>query len=315
MTSFTWRTVCAATLFAALLGGAGPGFAQDSKPPPPKNASQAPPIPLHGLDPLAPSPKEPPLVYAESDWRTPDPDNLLVIDTNKGRIIVELAPEIAPESVARVKALARQHFYDGQEFFRVIEDFMAQTGDPKNQGDGGSSLPDVKGEFSFRRDHNTRFVPEGQPSDGVQGFIGVMPIEGQPDLIMAMTADGKANAWPLFCAGVAGMARSASPDSANSQFFLMRDTSASLNKHYAGFGRVIVGEDVVKALKAGEPVPAPADRMTRVRLATDLPPGEHLSVRVLDPASPGFAALVERTRTDQVGEFSICDIAFPAQVK
>jgi peptidylprolyl isomerase len=311
----TRRAICAGVMLAATLGAAGSGLAQKSKSGPPRNATEAPPIPLHGLDPLTPSPKEAPLTYAEGDWRTPDPDNLLVIDTNKGRIIVELAPEIAPESVARVKALARQHFYDGQEFFRVIDDFMAQTGDPKNTGEGGSTLPDLKGEFTFRRDHNMRFVPVGQPAEGAQGFIGVMPVESQPDVIMAMTADGKATAWPLFCKGVAGIARSSNADSGNSQFFLMRERYPALEKRYAGFGRVIAGDDVVKTLKTGEPVAPPMDKMTRVRLASDLPPDEHLSVRVLDPTSPGFKALLDRTRADKVGEFSICDVQFPSQVR
>lgn len=74
-----------------------------------------------------------------SDWRTPDPENILVVDTNKGRIIVELSPETAPNHVARVRDLAKAHFYDGLTFFRVIDSFMAQTGDPKNDGTGGST--------------------------------------------------------------------------------------------------------------------------------------------------------------------------------
>ncbi len=63
-------------------------------------------------------------------WRDADAENTMVIDTSQGRIFVELAPELAPQSVARVKQLVRQHFYDGLTFFRVIDDFMAQTGDP-----------------------------------------------------------------------------------------------------------------------------------------------------------------------------------------
>ena len=82
--------------------------------------------------PVAPPPP------ADSDFRTPDPENVLVIDTNQGRILVELYPQIAPQAVARVKLLARQKFYDGLTFFRVIDGFMDQTGDPTNTGTGGS---------------------------------------------------------------------------------------------------------------------------------------------------------------------------------
>jgi peptidylprolyl isomerase len=75
---------------------------------------------------------------AAADWRTPDAENVLVVDTSKGRVIVELAPWAAPVHVERVRSLARQGFYDGLTFFRVIDDFMAQTGDPKNDGTGGN---------------------------------------------------------------------------------------------------------------------------------------------------------------------------------
>jgi peptidylprolyl isomerase len=314
MKSSVGRLICAATLFAAA-AAAGPSFAQHDKPSGPKGALEAPPIAMHGLDPLAPQAKEAPLQVADADWRTPDPANLMVIDTNKGRIIVELYPAMAPDSVKQVKALAHQHFYDGLRFFRVIDEFMDQTGDPKNTGEGGSTLPDVKGEFTFRRDHNMGFVPVSEPSGASAGFIGAMPVTGQPDAIMTMTADGKATTWPLFCSGVAAMARAASPDSANSQFFLMRDPYPALEQRYAGIGRVLVGQDVVKAIKTGEPVPAPQDEMTRVRMADDLPAGEHLNVRVLNPGTPSFAALVDRAKAEKGGEFSICDVQLPAQVR
>ena len=273
------------------------------------------PAPQHVvLDPLTPTPPPPPLPIAETDWRTPDPDNLLVVDTNKGRIIAELSPEAAPDTVARIKTLARQHFYDGQTFFRVIDNFMDQTGDPKDDGTGGSTLPDVKAEFTFRRDHATPFVRTSDPSGAVTGLMGALPIESQPDVIMAMTDDGKAAAWPLFCPGVLGFARAAGPDSGNSQFFFMRGAYPSLEKRYAAFGRVIVGQDVVTAIKTGEPAPQPQDKMTRVRLGDDLPPGETLHVRVLDPTKPAFAVLLARARDEKGADFSVCDLKLPSQV-
>jgi peptidylprolyl isomerase len=267
------------------------------------------------LDPLSPMPKPPPLPITEADWRTPDPDNLLVIDTDKGRIVAELYPEVAPETVARIKTLARQHFYDGQTFFRVIDNFMDQTGDPKNVGTGGSSLPDVKAEFTFRRDKAFPFVQVSSPSGEVVGISRALPVASQPDVVMAMTEDGKATAWPEFCPGVLGFARDASPDSGNSQFFLMRGAYPSLEKRYTGFGRVIAGQNVVDAIKVGEPVAQPQDVMTRVRLGTDLPAGETLNVRVLDPQKPAFRVLVDRLRENEGADFSVCDIVLPSQVR
>ena len=265
-----------------------------------------PPAPKHlVLDPLTPTPPPPPLPITEGDWRTPDPDDLLIVDTNKGRIIAELTPLAAPETVARIKTLARQHFYDGRSFFRVIDGFMDQTGDPKDDGTGDSTLPNVKAEFTFRRDHAVPFVQVAQPSGAAEGLIGVLPVESQPDAVMPLTMDGKAAAWPLFCPGVLGFARNASPDSGNSQFFFMRAAYPALEKRYTAFGRVISGQDVVNAIKTGEPVAKPQDIMTRVRLGDDLPPSEQLHVRVLDPSKDAFKVLVARSRDEKGADFSI----------
>ncbi|MDA7949404.1 MAG: peptidylprolyl isomerase [Hyphomicrobiaceae bacterium] len=77
-----------------------------------------------------------------------DKENILYIDTKNGRIAIQLRPDLAPGHVARVKKLAREGFYDGVVFHRVIDGFMAQTGDPEGTGRGGSKYPDLKAEFS-----------------------------------------------------------------------------------------------------------------------------------------------------------------------
>src|SRR5690606_10102219 len=110
----------------------------------------------------SPAPRE----EDHSAWVEPDPDNILVIETTKGRLIVELSPHIAPHHVERVKVLTRQGFYDGLAFFRVAENFMAQTGDPENTGLGRSSLPDLPPEFEFRRSNETPFVRVQSAQEG-----------------------------------------------------------------------------------------------------------------------------------------------------
>jgi cyclophilin family peptidyl-prolyl cis-trans isomerase len=77
-----------------------------------------------------------------------DPDNTLVLETTKGRVVIEMRPDLAPKHVEQIKKLARQGFYDGIAFHRVIEGFMAQTGCPQGTGTGGSDLPDLKAEFN-----------------------------------------------------------------------------------------------------------------------------------------------------------------------
>ena len=77
-----------------------------------------------------------------------DPENALILETTKGRVVIELRPDLAPGHVERIKTLARKGFYDGVVFHRVIDGFMAQTGDPTGTGTGGSDLPDLKAEFN-----------------------------------------------------------------------------------------------------------------------------------------------------------------------
>jgi peptidylprolyl isomerase len=251
---------------------------------------------------------------AASDWRTPDPENVVVIDTTKGRVLVELQPAAAPEHAARIKRLAREGFYDGVVFHRVIDWFMAQTGDPLGTGEGQSPYPDLKAEFTFRRGAELPYTPVSTPTGAVVGFIGSFPIQTQPDALMALTADQKVHAWGLFCPGVLGMARGEAPDSANSQFFLMRQTYPPLDKRYTAFGRVILGLDVVRALKIGEP-PVDPDKMVRVRMMADIPAAERPVVEVLDTRSAAFAQIADAARQAKGADFSVCDVEVPSRVR
>ena len=84
------------------------------------------------------------------DWRPLDPENTLVVETTKGRIVVEMRPEFAPLAVQRVKLLAREKVYDGLQFHRVIEGFVDQTGNPNNRDGGTSAHPDLAPEFTYK---------------------------------------------------------------------------------------------------------------------------------------------------------------------
>jgi peptidylprolyl isomerase len=250
-----------------------------------------------------------------SDWRTPPPEDVLVIDTNKGQVIVELVPEVAPGHVARIQELTREGVYDGRTFFRVIDRFMVQTGDPDDTGEGGTKKPNLKAEFTFRRDAATPFAAVAAPAGTEVGLLKSLPVVSQAWTWSEMTADKKVAAWGTYCPGVLGMARDEDNNSANSQFFLMRQPYPSLDKRYTAFGRVISGLDVVRAIKTGEPVPAPQDLMRKVRLLSDIPPAERPQVRVVDTASPWFKAEVAAKRAARGADFSVCDIDLPADVK
>jgi peptidylprolyl isomerase len=289
-----------AASLAALSVSAPFGAAIAAPKPPPAKVAAAP------AKPGAPS---------AADWRTPNPDDTLVIDTNKGRIIVEMVPEVAPIFTERMRELALEHFFDGQTFFRVIEEFMDQTGDPENRGTGGSTKPDVKAEFLFRRGPETPFVLAVDQSVAEIGFIRSLPVSTQSFMLAPMTKDGKVNGYALYCPGVAGAARGEEPNSANSQFFLMRANFPKLERNYSAWGRVIVGQDVVTKIKTGEPVEDPQDKMLTLRVLSDMPEKDRPKIRVIDPAGKWFKAEVARAQAAGGANFTACEINIPVEVK
>jgi len=254
-----------------------------------------------------------PALALDPGYRTPDPNNVLVIETTKGEIIAELSPLMAPNHVAQVTALAHQHFYDGQIFHRVIEDFMDQTGDPTGTGQGGSQMPNIKAEFSMRHDATFPMAVASHPAGALMGFVGAMPVQSQVNELMPLSKDGKVSAWGVYCQGTVGMARDNDNDSANSQFFLMRAPSSVLERRYTAFGVVLSGLDVVRKMKIGEP-PVNPDKLLSVRVLADIPPAERPVIEVMDTQSPQFKAIIDKTRKDKGADFSVCDVNVPVKV-
>ncbi|MCZ8282358.1 MAG: peptidylprolyl isomerase [Aquidulcibacter sp.] len=248
------------------------------------------------------------VAFPAEDWRVLNPENALIYETTKGRIIVELAPEMAPGHVARVKMLAREGFYNGLSFHRVVSDFMAQGGDPKGDGTGGSDQPDLRGEFNFRRGAVSNFVRAVDRGGATIGWMGTIPVTSQTDLLMERTSDKKVAAWGNHCLGVASMARGNDENSANSQFFLMRAAYPTLDRRYSIWGRAVVGTDVIRAFKVGEPVVDP-DKMISVRVLADVPEADRPTVMVQRTDGPSFQAKLKATLEQRGAAFSNCDLA------
>lgn len=249
------------------------------------------------------------LMGAAPGRRDLDPENTLVVDTTKGRIVVEMAPLLAPKSVERVKLLAREKVYDGLQVHRVIPGFVAQTGNPNNKDGGVSRHPDLAPEFHFR------LPPEAvkivvERSDGFEGFVGSTPVAGVSVRERARAANGLVRGWGAYCKGVVGMGRQADPATANSEIFFMLDTARRLDHEYAVWGRVVSGMDVLERLAPGEP-PAAPDLMTTVRVAADLPPAERPKIDVPDERSVQFARRLRELTQFKGASFSVCDIEPP----
>ena len=153
-------------------------------------------------------------------------EDTLYLDLKDGRVVIEMRPDLAPRHVARIKELVRQGFYDGLAFHRVIGGFMAQTGDPKGNGTGGSGVK-IPAEFS--------------PEPHARGAVS--------------------------------MARSRSPDSADSQFFIVFARSPWLDGKYTVWGKVVEGMQYVDNIKRGNKsrngVVTDPDRIVRMQMAAD----------------------------------------------
>lgn len=267
--------------------------------------------------------------YAQDQsWRTVDPENLMLIDTDYGRIGVELYPEIAPKHVAQIKTLVRRKFYDGILFHRVIDGFMNQTGDPTGTGGGDSDLPNISSEFTFRRSTSTmpvtvlsaRQVNPRDPSAGEMGvgFYKGLPVATQPAAQAITTDDGKVAANGLHCKGVTSMARTSDPNSANSQFFLMRGTAQWLDASYSVWGNTVMGSEFLESFKVGtngQTAGFVPDKMNRVTLASDWPEATRPVVKVLKTTGADFKRFLD-TQKDATGGYpDICDIQLPVRLK
>lgn len=257
-----------------------------------------------------------------TDWRNVDPENLMVIDTDYGRIGVELFPEIAPRHVAQIKALVRQGFYDHITFHRVIEGFMNQTGDPKGDGTGDSDLPDIEAEFTFRRPPSmplTLFSARKTQSGEVGvGFYKSLPVASQPASQAIMTKDGKVTAYGLHCPGVTSMARAQNPNSGNSQFFLMRGAAQHLDTQYSVWGNTVLGREHLTKFKVGtkgQDAGFVPDKMNKVQIAADMNVGERPDVRVMKTDGSAFKRYLAEQRKADGSYPDICDLAVPSTQK
>lgn len=255
-------------------------------------------------------------------WRTVDPENLLVIDTKYGDIGVELYPEIAPNHIAQIKALTKQGFYNDVVFHRVIDGFMNQTGDGTNgDGTGDSTLPDIAAEFTFRRGTNMPFtlVTAKKVGDGEigVGFYKNLQIASQPTSQAMFTKDNKVDAFGLHCKGVTSMARTNDPNSANSQFFLMRGQAEHLDTQYSIWGNTVMGYEHLEKPLVGTIGDVPGwmpDRMNTVELAADMAEDERPTVQVLRTDHPAFANWL-KTQKSADGTFpNVCDLSIPTRV-
>jgi peptidylprolyl isomerase len=238
-----------------------------------------------------------PLSAAEElTWRELDPENTVFMELRDERVVIELNPRFAPETVKQFKRLVQERFYDGLPFYRVIDGFVAQGGDGSDLGEL-SEVPLIDAEFEIEWDQEWPFMPVQSPDMFAPetGFINGFAVARNPS---ANTA------WLTHCPGVIAMARNDDRDSSRTDFYIVIGQAPRyLDRNLNIFGRVVFGMDVVQRIQRGPALnngiiedETKSTRMSRLRLVSDIPEEDRLSTYVLDTNNDAFADLLKDRR-------------------
>ncbi len=256
------------------------------------------------------------------EWRTVDPEDLVVMDVSYGRILIELAPAFAPKHAERFRALVRAKFYDGKSFYRVIDGFVAQGGIGEGDDKKTPEWPPLKAEFDRPIANDVTFTPLGSP-DLFADEVG--HVDGFP-----VGRDWKeGRMWLLHCPGTLAMARDNDPDTGGTEFYIpIGQAPRRLDRNLTAFGRVLEGMQYVQKLNRGDPKiengviqdASKQDPIVRVQIAADMPRAERPSIQVTDTTSKAFAEYKAQRRNPApdfykrpAANLDIC--AFNAQVQ
>ena len=232
----------------------------------------------------------------EPTWRQVAPENLVFMELQAGRVVIELNPLFAPRTVEQFRQLVRDGFYDGLSFYRVIDGFVAQGGDGSDLGEL-SEVPLIKAEFEKEWSPDLPFTPVQKPDlfAAETGFTDGFAV--------ARDTDGD-TAWLTHCPGVVAMARNEDPDSSRTDFYIVLGQAPRyLDRNMNVFGRVVHGMEVVQTIHRGLPGndgivrdESAATRIRRARLGADIPDEERPAVYVIDTGSDGFFELLRNRR-------------------
>lgn len=281
------------------------------------NAQEATPAPPTMADVLAQS--------TAADWRRPDPADVLYMDLAGGRVVIELAPAFAPDHVANIRALAKEHYWDGLAILRSQENYVVQWGDPGAETKDARGFGKARGALKAEFTRGAEDLPFMTLADGdiyapQVGWSGGFPAARDP-------ATGQA--WMAHCYAAVGAGRGNAADSSNGAelYVVIGHAPRHLDRNITLVGRVLKGMEVLSVLPRGSgalgfyEVPAQRVPITSIRLASEVPEKERIELEVFRTDTTAFSRLIEARRhrreewfIDPVGKVELCNVPIPVRV-
>ena len=255
-----------------------------------------------------------------SDWRTLDPENTLYMEIPSGRVVIELAPQFAPQHAANVRALVREGFFDGLAIIRSQDNYVVQWGDPEDKRQPVKAKATIPAEFT-RSAQGLKFtaLPDPDTYAAQTGFVDGFP---------AARDSESGTAWLVHCYGMVGAGRDVDVNSGGgtSLYAVSGHAPRQLDRNITLLGRVVQGMELLSATPRG---PAPMGfyekreqdtPIRRVRMAADIPEAERVKLEVLRTDTQTFADLIEsrRNRRDDwykvpAGRIDVCNVPLPVR--
>lgn len=257
-----------------------------------------------------------------SDWRVLNPDNTLYLEMEKGRVVIELAPEFAPKNVANIKALIKEGYFDGLAMIRSHDNYVAQWGDPGEKREFKNAAKKVEGEFTVK-------YKKDAPFTRLPDVDGYAPQVGHVNSFAAARDPKTQSTWLTHCYGAIGVARGNQTDSGNgsSLYAVTGHAPRNLDRNITVVGRVMHGIELLSSLPRGTGAlgfyekPEERTPIKSVRIVSDVPEAERIKLEVFRTDTANFKALVEAQRNRggdwykfAANHIELCNVPIPVRV-
>ncbi len=259
----------------------------------------------------------------DTDWRSLDLNNTLYITLESGTVVVELAPQFAPNHVDNTKKLVRESVFNNTSFYRVIDGFVAQGGpaNPEKTSQPKNGKLTIDGEFTAAQQKPFEFTS----LDNFDGYADEVGYVG--GFAVGRNKNKKTN-WLLHCYGAFAMGRANEVNSGGTELYIVIGTAQRyLDRNTTVFGRVVSGMQHIQALKrsttlAGEIDVTKGNNIIKIQVASDLKPEQLLPLQIMKTNSNSFKALIQ-SRKNRNGEWfvyqhnyiDVCSVAVPVRIQ